>query len=493
MVESAGLPSILGGHRRGVLSGHRRRRGALALTFAGLVLLGTAGSAAALTGSGATRAASSGQGGITVVQLQGFLDPPLAALARHSIDDANASHATLVLIQLDSSGALATDIDALVQLVHQSHVPVAVWVGPSGAQAAGGAALLAEAASVLFVSQGSSLGPAQPVRLDQPHAVTDGAVADELRRLAASRGRDGDRASTLATTSLGASAAAAARVTNGSQPTIGEVIVTLDGETVPTAAGPVHLSTARVIGTGRNRRRQPNQEVVFAGLGLGARLQHTLLSSRVTYLLLVAGLALIAFEFFAASVGFAAGVGALAVLGAGYGASHLPVSWWAAALIAAAIVAFSVDVQAGGLGFWTAFGAVTLLVGSLTLFGGSTRLHVPWWELALVLAATLLFFVAALPAFVRSRFSTPTIGREGLVGELGEAEVAVDPDGVVVIRGSRWRARTNRATPIAAGDRARVVSVEGLVLEVEPEEGGARDHRERARSRRRDADGGAPA
>ena len=466
----------------------------LALVFGGLVLLGTAGAAAALTRPvRAHAAATSGHGGITVVQLQGDIDPPLAALARHAITNANAAHAALVLVQLDASGVVATDVTALAQLVHQSHVPVVVWVGPSGAQAAGGAALLAEAASVLYVSQGSSLGPALPVRLDAPHAVTRAAVADELAALATSRDRDGGRAASLATTGLGATAAGAAHVTNGVRPTIGEVIVTLDGATVPTAAGPVRLSTARVVGTGQARRRQPNQEVVFAGLGLGARLQHTLLSSRVTYLLLVAGLALIAFEFFAASVGFAAGVGALAVLGAGYGASHLPVSWWAAALLAAGIVACSVDVQAGGVGFWTAIGTAALLLGSLTLFGGSSRLHVPWWELVVVLAGTLLFFVGALPAFVRARFSTPTVGREGLLGELGEAEVAVDPDGVVVIRGSRWRARTNRATPVAAGDRARVVSVEGLVLEVEPEHGGARDHRERARTRRRDGGDDPPA
>jgi membrane-bound serine protease (ClpP class) len=91
------------------------------------------------------------------------------------------------------------------------------------------------------------------------------------------------------------------------------------------------------------------------------------------------------------------------------------------------------------------------------------------------------FHALAIPSFIRARFSTPTVGREGMVGELGAAEVAVDPDGVVVIREARWRARTNRATPIAAGDVVRVVSVEGLVLEVEPEEGGARDHRDRAR------------
>ncbi len=37
------------------------------------------------------------------------------------------------------------------------------------------------------------------------------------------------------------------------------------------------------------------------------------------------------------------------------------------------------------------------------------------------------------------------------------------------------------ATPIGAGAAVRVVAVEGLVLEVEPPEGAARDYRDRAR------------
>ncbi len=78
-----------------------------------------------------------------------------------------------------------------------------------------------------------------------------------------------------------------------------------------------------------------------------------------------------------------------------------------------------------------------------------------------------------MPVAVRSRFSTPTIGREEFVGETGEAAVEIAPDGVVVLRGARWRARTNRATPIPAGAAIRVVEVDGLVLEVEPEEGAA--------------------
>jgi len=80
---------------------------------------------------------------------------------------------------------------------------------------------------------------------------------------------------------------------------------------------------------------------------------------------------------------------------------------------------------------------------------------------------------------VRTRFSTPTIGREWMIGEEGEAVTNISPDGVVRVRGALWRARTNRATPIDLRSGIRVVEVDGLLLEVEPLEGGAKDYRER--------------
>src|SRR6059058_2024218 len=83
--------------------------------------------------------------------------------------------------------------------------------------------------------------------------------------------------------------------------------------------------------------------------------------------------------------------------------------------------------------------------------------------------------MAGMPAMVRARFSTHTIGRESMVGEMGMALADVSPEGTVEIRGAQWRARTNRATPISAGQPIRVVAIDGLLLEVEPEAGGARD------------------
>jgi membrane-bound serine protease (ClpP class) len=92
-------------------------------------------------------------------------------------------------------------------------------------------------------------------------------------------------------------------------------------------------------------------------------------------------------------------------------------------------------------------------------------------------AGTPLFMVAGMPSMVRARFSTPTIGRESMVGEMGTALADVSPEGTVEIRGAPWRARTNRATPIVAGEPVRVTGIDGLLLEVEPEEGGAKDAR----------------
>ena len=66
-----------------------------------------------------------------------------------------------------------------------------------------------------------------------------------------------------------------------------------------------------------------------------------------------------------------------------------------------------------------------------------------------------------------------------MIGKVGTAIGAISPEGVAQVGDAKWRARTNRATPIAAGNDLRVVAIDGVTLEVEPMEGAARDYRER--------------
>jgi membrane-bound serine protease (ClpP class) len=338
--------------------------------------------------------------------------------------------------------------------------------------------LLALTAPYVTIAQGAGVGGALPARLDDTDAVSASRVRNQIVAAQRRYGRDPTLVPEVLRRRVSAQRAADEDLVNAAQPTLGDVIVNLHGKTIQTVDGPVTLSTARVVGEGNDRRREPNQQIRFAKLDLREQLAHTLGSPWVAYFLFVAGGALLVFEFFTVSIGIAGVVGALAIVGACFGFSHLPVQAWAVALLVLAMIGFAIDVQATALGAWTFIGSGALVAGSITLYGGSSRLDPAWWVVVLVCVGTIVFMLSGMTAMVRSRFSTPTIGREELIGELGSAEVGIDPDGVVRVRDALWRARTNRATPIERGDTVRVVSVRGILLEVEPEEGGARDYRD---------------
>jgi membrane-bound serine protease (ClpP class) len=144
-----------------------------------------------------------------------------------------------------------------------------------------------------------------------------------------------------------------------------------------------------------------------------------------------------------------------------------------------AMFGYGVDIQTGVPRVWTGIATVAFALGSIFLYDGVSA---SWITLLVTFIGITLAMLAGMPTMVRSRFSTPTIGRDWMIGEMGVARTDIAPDGVVTLRDAPWRARTNRATPIRKADAVRVVAIEGLVLEVEPEDGGARDYRERAPS-----------
>ncbi len=89
-----------------------------------------------------------------------------------------------------------------------------------------------------------------------------------------------------------------------------------------------------------------------------------------------------------------------------------------------------------------------------------------------------LFYMFAMPTVARSRFTTPTIGREYLIGKRGVAIGDVAADGAVEVEvdGARWHAVAHREAGIRASDEVVVDGISGLFLDVasvddEPESG----------------------
>jgi membrane-bound serine protease (ClpP class) len=145
-----------------------------------------------------------------------------------------------------------------------------------------------------------------------------------------------------------------------------------------------------------------------------------------------------------------------------------------------AMLAFAIDVQVGIPRFWTGVGIVLTIIGSWFLFEAvpGSSMRPSWLALIAGIGGITLTFIVGMPSMVRTRFATPTIGREWMIGQEGSAIEAIDPEGLVTVGSATWRARTNRATPIVAGDPIRVAGIDGVTLDVEPLEGAARDYRE---------------
>jgi len=372
---------------------------------------------------------------VDIVKVSGLIDPINADLVSHSIRTAESQDALLLVLQFNSTGGTIgpARVAALVAMVKGSSVPVTAWVGGSSrARAYGPAFALVSAAVFRGEAPGSRVGKAGPL----PHSTMSGDDAVDAGFL------------------------------TDNAPTIVDFLGDLSGH-VPG----VDLGVTGTSGVVRGFRKDLTFN--FSQLSIIPKLLHTAASPDVAFVMLIIALALVVFEFFTAGVGVAAGTGAVFGVLSAYGLGVLPTHWWAVVLLSLSVLGFAIDVQAGAPRFWTVFGIAAYLLGALALYGGGQSVSV--W-IVIVLGLLLgLFMVNGMPAMVRTRFSTPTIGRESLVGTLGVAVSGVEPEGTVKVNGAPWRARTNRATPIPAGEIIRVVAIDGLLLEVEPESGGARD------------------
>jgi membrane-bound serine protease (ClpP class) len=360
---------------------------------------------------------------VAVVEISGLVDRIQARFLESVVSDRDHD---VVVVRLDSGGAVAPDdeLAELEQAISDAPVPVAVWIGPSrNAKAEDGAERIAQAAD--FVG------------------AVPGATAEEVD-------------------------------IDVEAPTLGDFLVALDGE------GGIDVPTEVVRAEGRPPQQQLAERVrvSFAEPSFFQQMLHAVSTPTAAYLLVTAALLLLVFEFFTGGIGVAGAVAVVCLTLGGYGLGALPTRPIGVALIVAGVVGYAVDVQVGVPRAWTVIGTILFAAGSFLLFDG---VAIPMLVLVAMLAAVIVVMVAGMPAVVRTRFSTPTVGRESMVGEEGTAATDVAPDGVVTVRDAPWRARTNRATPIKAGESVRVAAIDGLLLEVEPLEGAAEDYRERAR------------
>ena len=198
---------------------------------------------------------------------------------------------------------------------------------------------------------------------------------------------------------------------------------------------------------------------------LKGRSVNFLLDPNVAYVMLVGGFLLAILALFSPGTGLLE-LGALFMLAlAGYGIANLPINAWALVILVVGVIPFILALRRTRQWWWLIPALAALVVGSIFLFtatDGSPTVN-PW--LASLVSVLVVPFVWLVGRKSLEALSIPAASLNSLIGMVGEARTEILNEGSVYVNGEDWSARSK--TRIPAGAKVRVLSREGLVLEVE--------------------------
>ena len=413
-----------------------------------------------------TRAAAQSRT-VRVLEVDGAISPPLLTYLQRGLSDLDGTEA--LLFQLNTPGGAVNVTLEIIELFRNAPVPVIVYVGPAGAQAASAGTLVTLAGHASGMAPETIIGAASVVGLVGDLDETAQRKAQEdltavARSLTTRRGPD---AVALAeSTIIDATAVTAAEALESGFIDViaadrADLLRQLDGLSVVVQQEPRVLRTADA------------DETLFP-MTAAERTLLALTDPGLLSILLALAVPLILIELRSPG-GWVAGFTGVVCLGlALYGLGSISVNWLGLGLVAVAAVLFFLEFQTGS-GILAVVGTLTLIAGLLVLFNSTERARLcaarpsPRRLRSALLSGSFFFFVAFKA--LRAQRRQPLTGAEGLLGQraiVRKQFVAAGSrfEGTILVAGELWRARA--ATALEKGTPAIVRHKTGFLLDVEP-------------------------
>jgi membrane-bound serine protease (ClpP class) len=460
------------------------RRIALWLVI-GLLLLSSASSRSSDTAASADRFA-------TLIELKGPIGPAMSRYVEHSIADAGNQHSAVVILQMDTPGGLDTSMRDIIQAILASPVPVVTYVAPSGARAASAGTYILYASHLAAMAPATNLGAATPISIgggpsapppapsvnpaDEkkqdknqkgPEEMPEGTALEHkaindavayIRSLAQLRGRNAEwaEAAVRGAASLSADDALQQHVIEIIAKDVPDLLQQLQGRTV----------------------KAMDREMVLETRGLAVRsivpdwrtrVLLILTHPTIAYGLLLVGIYGLLLEGYNPGAVLPGVVGALALLLGLYGLQLLEVNYAGLALMALGVGLIVAEFFMPAFGSLGVGGLAAFVIGSIILFdnhASGPQVALPLIVGIAVAGGLVILTVGWLADRARRRplFS----GVETMIGASVEAVGDCRDRCVVRYGGELWNART--ASPLRAGQQARIVKVVELTLWVEPQQ-----------------------
>jgi membrane-bound serine protease (ClpP class) len=402
------------------------------------------------------------------LNLDGEIEPVLATYIDEGLAEAARRNASLVLITMDTPGGLSDSMKDIIQHILGSPVPVAVYVGPTGARGASAGFFILLSADVAAMAPGTRAGAASPIiaiggftiGVDETlrKKIMNDAMAF-LRSYSEKRGRNAKLAETAVTDARAftENESLEGKLIDYVAATPEELLRNLNGKTVTRFDG---TKTTLVL---TNYQR--------AAFELSARQKFLarIVEPDMFFLLLILGTLGLYAEFTHPGAVVPGVVGGICAVLALYAMHLLPVNIAGVLLILIAVTLFVLEAKYTSHGVLLAGGVIAMIFGAIFLI----RSPLTPGGVSFGMAATVTLPFAALSVFLmrlvlRSRKWKQAAGAEEMLGEQGIATNGLKSgiEGMIRIHGETWRAITDE--DVAAGEAVRVRKIEGLKLYVEP-------------------------
>src|SRR5277367_4814378 len=397
---------------------------------------------------------------VVAVSIEGEIHPITVEIVSHAIEQAQMENASMLLVRINTPGGLLDATREIIQKLDASTVPVVTYVEPSGARGASAGFFVLEAGDVAAMAPGTNTGASSPVlmagQMDQVmrNKVENDAAA-MLRSMMSRRGRNSEvgeqtvRQAKSFTEMEALDQKLIELIASSEQ----QLFQKLDGREITRWDGrkvTLHLAGASVTEVQRTLR----ERVVGA-----------IADPNVGFILLVLGVLGIYVEFTSPGLIFPGIAGAILALLGLSSLSILPINWAGVGLLVLSIALFVLEAKFASHGMLGIGGTISMVLGALLLVNGppDMRIHLSTaLAVALPFAAITMFLVSMV---IKARQNKVITGAEGMIGQLGVAQTALQPEGQVLVRGEYWDAVA--LSNIPAGAHVRVRSVAGLKLKVE--------------------------
>ncbi|MBN2371586.1 MAG: nodulation protein NfeD [Vicinamibacteria bacterium] len=399
---------------------------------------------------------------IVVVELTGVVHAVSAGYVVHALDRAEEANAPLIILRLDTPGGLDTSMRQIIDKMLNCRVPVAVFVGPSGARAASAGFLITVVADVAAMAPGTNMGAAHPVsgmgEMDETMKMKVASdAAAYIRSKVERRGRNVELAekAVIESKSFTDQEALDSNLVDLVVQDVSELIRAVDGRTITRFDGTkVKLD---LQGQSTRELRMDWHQAILS----------TIARPEILFLLLLGALAGLGTEISHPGLIFPGVIGVLCLILFLFASQIIPINWAGVLLIVLAIGLFAAEVKVASYGLLTIGGLVAMVLGAMMLIDTPAEipdLRVPLRVLLPAVVATAAWTILLVSLVVRSQNRKATTGVSGLVDQVAEAETELSLEGWIIVQGERWRALAD--APVAAGEKVVVTAVEGLTLHV---------------------------